>query len=103
MKNKIQTYLEEREKLFREKFIKEPLKEEGGQFGWSRQDCGGAEMIIDFNQETTEGLLRIVGEMCEGMRRGACCDCQPEKGYKCYHAGREDVIDAILQAIIGEE
>ena len=51
------------EEEFRQKFVKDKLKEEGDSFGWSRQDCGGAEMVIDFiHQALKQAELATIRE-----------------------------------------
>jgi len=45
---------------FNEKFVQQPLKE-GGTFGWSKQDCGGAEMVENFiRQALTDQKKEII-------------------------------------------
>lgn len=63
------------EDRFREKFIKEPLKD-GGQFGWSQQDCGGAEMIIEFISEEIQKAREEERQRILGITLGM------EKTYK---------------------
>ena len=48
---KQEPYIEEILGQFREEFVKKPLKE-SETFGWSKQDCGGAEMIVNWLRKT---------------------------------------------------
>lgn len=43
--------------------------------------------------------LERVREEMKKMTRGACCDCRPEEGYKCYHVGKEEIITDVLKLI----
>ena len=57
------------------------------------------DFISQTRKEATETERNRIGKVVEGMSRGACCDCKPEKDYKCYHAGREDAITSVLSAL----
>ena len=48
-------------------------------------------------------LKEELRKWAEEQARGACCDCKPEEGYKCYHAGREEQRQDLLSFIKGLE
>ena len=68
---------------------------EGFQEGVNKTKKADALLIEWARNEVEAEIKKVV----EGMTRGACCDCKVEEGYKCYHAGREDVISDILSAL----
>lgn len=66
------------------------------------EECNQAEDKKDALSFLTSALAEqkeVLRKEVEKMRRGACCDCAPEEGHKCYHAGREDVIYDLLKIL----